>query len=99
LQASPIDTRNDPQREFAPMRDFIQAKSMTWPVVFSEEGVFNPAYGIEGIPHMTIIAPDGTVRHNDLHPGMPHAEKLAKIDAILKELGPAGAPAPRAGGK
>ena len=34
-----------------------------------------------------IIAPDGKVRHNGLHPGMPHAEKLAMIDALLAEFG------------
>ena len=43
----------------------------------------------------TIIAPDGTVRHAGLHPAGPLADKVAKIDAILKEFGrtPPAAPA------
>jgi thiol-disulfide isomerase/thioredoxin len=87
LGPSRIDTRNDPAREMALMRDFIKAKNITWPVVFSEQPVFNTDYGVAGIPHMTIIAPDGTVRHNGLHPASPHQEKVQKIDALLKEFG------------
>jgi thiol-disulfide isomerase/thioredoxin len=86
LEPRPIDTQGDPAREMKLMSTFMKAKDMTWTVVFSEEPVFNPDYGISGIPHMTIIAPDGTVRHNGLHPAEPHAEKTARIDAILKEF-------------
>jgi thiol-disulfide isomerase/thioredoxin len=87
LQSTPIDTRNDPQKEFALMRDYIKAKDITWTVAFSEQEVFNPDYGVTGIPHMVIIAPDGTVRHPDMDPRDPHEEKIAKIDALLKEFG------------
>ena len=87
LEPARIDTKGDPAREFALMPDFIKAKNMTWTVAFSDERVFNPDYGVLGIPHMAIVAPDGKVRHNGLHPGMPHAEKLAMIDALLVEFG------------
>jgi thiol-disulfide isomerase/thioredoxin len=86
LEAQPIDTRNDPSREHALMSDFIKAKDVTWTVAFSEEEVFNPDYGVTGIPHMAIIAPDGTVRHTGLHPAMPSEEKYRLIDAILEEF-------------
>jgi hypothetical protein len=62
------------------MSDYIKAKEITWTIGFSDEEVFNPDYGITGIPHMAIIAPDGTLRHTGLHPAMPHAEKVEKID-------------------
>lgn len=87
LQAVPIDTRDNPQRELALMNDFIKAKGITWTIAFSEQEVFNSDYGIEGIPHMAIVAPDGTVRFNGLHPAEPLAEKTARIDALLKEFG------------
>ena len=87
LQAQPIDTEGDPAKEMALMKAFIKARDMTWTVAFSEEEVFNPDYGITGIPYMAIIAPDGTVRHTGLHPAMPLAEKTVKIDALLKEFG------------
>lgn len=86
LEAKPIDTKDDPAKEISLMPAFVKAKNMTWLVAVSDEPVFNPAYGITGIPHMTIIAPDGTVRVNDLHPAAPEAEKTDKIDAILKEF-------------
>ncbi|MDP3069562.1 MAG: TlpA disulfide reductase family protein [Opitutaceae bacterium] len=86
LESAVISTQGDPDRERGLMPAFIKARDMTWPVVFSDEPVFNPAYGVQGIPHMTIIAPDGTVRHNGLHPGSPLPDKTAKIDAILREF-------------
>jgi thiol-disulfide isomerase/thioredoxin len=87
LESATIDTRGNPARERELMTAFIKAKDMTWPVVFSTEEVFNPDFGVRGIPHMTIIAPDGTVRHNAMHPATPHPQKAAKIDAILREFG------------
>lgn len=86
LEAEPIDTKGNPQKEISLMPDFIKKQDMTWAVAISNEQVFNPDYGITGIPHMTIIAPDGTVRFNNLHPAMPEAMKTEKIDAILKEF-------------
>lgn len=87
LQPAVINVKGDPAKEMALMRDYIKAKDMTWTVAFSEEEVFNPDYGITGIPHMAIIDPTGKVRHTGLHPGMPHEEKLRMIDALLKEFG------------
>lgn len=86
LQPQRIDTKGDPQKEFSLMADFIKAKDITWTIAFSKEEVFNPDYGITGIPHMAIVAPDGTLRHTGLHPAMPHAEKTEKIDTLLKEF-------------
>ena len=86
LEAQPIDCKGDPVKETGLMPAFMKAKNMTWTVAFSTEPVFNPDYAIEGIPYMAILAPDGTVRHTGLHPAMPHAEKVEKINAILKEF-------------
>jgi thiol-disulfide isomerase/thioredoxin len=87
LQPARIDTQGDPKKEMALMRDYIKAKEITWSVAFSAEPVFNPDYGVTGIPHMAIVGPDGKVRHTGLHPAMPHDEKLKLIDAILREAG------------
>jgi len=81
-----VDTKGDPEREMALMKDFMKAKEMTWNVAFSEEPVFNEAYGIEGIPYVAIIAPDGTVRHAGLHPGNPADDIAGKIEALLQEF-------------
>ena len=81
-----IDTKGDPAREMALMPEFMKAKEMTWDVAFSEEQVFNPDYGISGIPFVAIIAPDGTIRHAGLHPGDPAADIAGKVEALLREF-------------
>lgn len=86
LESTPINTRDDADREHALMHDYIAKHDINWTIAFSEQEVFNPDYGITGIPHMAIVAPDGTLRHVGLHPAMPHAEKVAMVDAILAEF-------------
>jgi thiol-disulfide isomerase/thioredoxin len=86
LETTRIDTKGDPAKEISLMPAFMKKNDMTWNVAISEEEVFNPAYGIEGIPFLAIIAPDGTVRHAGLHPGDPSADIAGKIEAILKEF-------------
>lgn len=86
LEPAPIDVRNDPAKEHSLMNDYIAKLDINWTIAFSQQEVFNPEYGVTGIPHMAIIAPDGTVRHRGLHPAMPHAEKTAMIDALLEEF-------------
>ena len=81
-----VDTEGDPDKEYALMAELIPQREMTWPVVFTAQNVFNPDYGVQGIPHVAILAPDGTVRYNGLHPMDPMEEKTAKIDALLKEF-------------
>ncbi len=85
-----VNTEGDPAREMALMTDFIKAKEITWDIVFSEQNVFNPDYGIQGIPFVAIIAPDGTVRHAGLHPGDPRSNITGKIEELLKEFKLAG---------
>jgi thiol-disulfide isomerase/thioredoxin len=86
LEDSPINTRDDSAKEHLLMNDYMSKYDINWTVVFTEQKVFNDDYGVRGIPHMAIIAPDGTVRHSGLHPAMPHAEKVAMVDAILAEF-------------
>ena len=86
LEPAPIDVRNDPTKEYSLMNDYIAKMDINWTIAFSQQEVFNPDYGVTGIPHMAIITPDGTVRHTGLHPAMPHNEKLTMIDALLEEF-------------
>ena len=83
--AKRIDCKGDAAKEMALMPDFMKNKDMTWTVAFSEDSCFNPGFGVKGIPHVAIIAPDGTVRWNELRPGDP-THDAEKIDALLKEF-------------
>ena len=85
LEPKRIDTKGNPELEMSLMPRFMAHKEMTWPVAFSTEDVFNPDYGVSGIPYVAIITPDGLVRHAGLNPGDKHAAIGAKIEAILRE--------------
>ncbi|TVQ61008.1 MAG: TlpA family protein disulfide reductase [Phycisphaerales bacterium] len=82
-----VDTTGNPDLEYALMSEYLPQREMTWPVVFTSQDVYNPDFGVTGIPHVAILAPDGTVRYNGLHPMDPMEEKTAKIDALLEEFG------------
>lgn len=86
LEAQQVVTKNDPEKEIALTSAFMKAKNMTWDVVISEEPVRNPEYGVDGIPFVVIIAPDGTVRYNGLHPMAPGAAIVAKVESLLEEF-------------
>jgi hypothetical protein len=81
-----IDTKDNPEKEFGLMPDFMKEKEMIWPVAFSKQPVFNPDYGITGIPDMIIIDGKGIVRYVGLHPGATKLEEKTKIiDQLLSE--------------
>ncbi|HWP41551.1 MAG TPA: TlpA disulfide reductase family protein [Tepidisphaeraceae bacterium] len=80
-----IDTSSDPQKEMDLMPQFMKEKEMSWPVAFSKQPVFNPDYGVTGIPNMVIIDANGIVRHAGLHPGSSLDEKIKLIDPLLAE--------------
>lgn len=85
LGSRAIDCRADPGKEMRLMPDFMKAKNMTWPVVISRERMINPDYGVDGIPHVVVVAPDGTVRFEAS--GLPdEGPVIARIDAVLREF-------------
>jgi thiol-disulfide isomerase/thioredoxin len=81
------DTKGDPDKEYALMSEFIKDMNVTWPIAFSKQEVFNPEYGVRGIPHVAIIDPRGIVRYRGLHPASPLEDKAEKIDRLLQEAG------------
>ncbi len=81
-----IDCKDNPDKEYGLMPKFITDQKITWPVAFSREEVFNPDYGVRGIPHVAIIDPAGKVRFRGLHPAEPLKKKAEMIDSLLKEF-------------
>lgn len=87
VTAKQIDVKGDPEREYALTADFMKKHEMTWDVVFSIQKVHNPDYLADtGIPSVSIIAPDGTVRHAGLNPNFPGTDIAGKVTALLKEF-------------
>ncbi len=81
-----IDCKDNPAKEYGLMPTFITDQKITWPIAFSREEVFNPDYGVRGIPHVAIIDPSGKVRFRGLHPAEPLKKKAEMIDSLLKEF-------------
>ncbi len=82
-KANRIDCKGDQAKEFGLMPAFMKDQEMTWTVAFSEQNVFNPDFGVRGIPSVAIIGPDGNVRFAGLYPNPK--EESEHIDALLKE--------------
>ena len=80
-----VDCTGDPEKEKSLMAEFMAENEMTWTIAFGEQDVFNPDYGVRGIPHVAIIGRDGRVRHTGLHPGGALEDKTKLIDALLAE--------------
>ncbi len=85
IQGVPVSTKGDPEKEMSLMPAFMKQRGVTWTVAFSRQNVYNPDYGIRGIPHVVILDPAGNVRHRGLHPADPLVEKAEKINALLEE--------------
>ncbi|MFK7961405.1 MAG: TlpA family protein disulfide reductase [Phycisphaerales bacterium] len=82
-----VDCSDDPDKEYSLMPGFMDAKDVSWTVAFAAQDVFNPDYGVQGIPHVAIIDPEGIVRYRGMHPASPLAEKAEKIDGLLAKAG------------
>ncbi len=83
----PVDTEGNAKKEYELMPAVMEGHSVTWPGVFTEQDVFNPDFGVAGIPHVASIDADGKVRFHNMHPAAPMPEKTSKIDQLLTEMG------------
>ncbi len=80
-----IDCEGDPEKELRLMGEYAEKMDINWTLVMSEQEVFNPDFGVRGIPHVAILDAEGKVRFNGLHP--MDEGKTKKIDDLLKEAG------------
>jgi thiol-disulfide isomerase/thioredoxin len=92
LGGKTIDCKGDPVRERALMGEYVKTNDISWTIAFSKEPVFNPDYGVRGIPAVFVIDGKGVVRHTTVSFHDP-ARLHEGIDALLKEAGLA-VPAP-----
>ena len=81
------------EEEFAQMAEYVKAMDITWPIAFAKEDVFNPDFGVRGIPHVAIIGADGKTAYNNLDPRDPMTEKVKKINGSSDESRTAPPPA------
>jgi hypothetical protein len=72
------------QKEMTLMNEFMKDMNVTWNVAFSKQNVFNPDFGINGIPHVAILDPNGVVRFRGLHPASDAKKKHEMIDGLAE---------------
>jgi thiol-disulfide isomerase/thioredoxin len=80
-----VQTNGDQDQELKLLGDFLKEREVSWDIGVAKQSVFNPDYGVTGIPDVVIIDPAGVVRYAGLHPEQPLAEKTAIIDQLLSE--------------
>jgi thiol-disulfide isomerase/thioredoxin len=81
------DTSADPALEMDLMAALLSDKRVTWPVGFTSRSVFNPDFGVTGVPSIAIIDARGHTRHARLHPEVDRAQFVSLIDQLLHEAG------------
>jgi thiol-disulfide isomerase/thioredoxin len=72
----------DKTREIELTKSFIEKHGLVWPCAFSDRSVFDPSYGIQGIPTFVILDRDGVVRYIDSGIGQ-EKEKRRVIEKLL----------------
>lgn len=58
--------------------DTIKEKGLSWQHITNTQDIATKVYGIEGIPHIMIVAPDGTILKRNIR-GAELAEKVAEL--------------------
>ncbi|MDI9404449.1 MAG: TlpA disulfide reductase family protein [Limnohabitans sp.] len=84
-----VECKNDAEKERKETLLFMQDMGVTWTVAMTAEDVFNPDFGIRGIPFVAVLDRDGKVFKVGLYPGDEDSMRAA-IDACLgKPVAPA----------
>jgi len=91
LEAGPIDTTGDPDREQGLLGEFVRARDLPWTVALAEDGTVFDAFAVPRLPYRVIIGPDGRVRFTGLTPAEPLDRQIERIETLLSESG-TGAP-------
>ena len=82
----PVECQGDPAKEQAELMTFMKDMGVTWTVGITKEDVFNPDFGIRGIPYVAILDQQGKVVKAGLHPAAKD-EIRKTIDELLAKKG------------
>ena len=62
------------------LKKSVEKEKITWPQIFDAEDVARKAYGVDGIPHIMLISPDGIILERNLR----GKNMIATIDKLLQ---------------
>ena len=85
-----VQCEGDTAKEKTELLAFMKDMGVTWTVALTEEDVFNPDFGIRGIPFVAILDQDGKVYKVGMHPS--NEDEIRKtIDELLAKVEARGA--------
>ena len=87
-----VQCEGDTEKEKTELLAFMKDMGVTWTVAITTEDVFNPDFGIRGIPFVAILDQAGKVYKVGMHPSDEGSIRAA-IDELLSASGPAATPA------
>ena len=77
----PVQCEGQPDVERKELLEFMKDMGVTWTVAMTQEDVFNPDFGVRGIPFVAILDQDGKVHKAGMHSADEDA-----IRAVIDEL-------------
>ncbi|RLS25280.1 MAG: hypothetical protein DWH74_01550 [Planctomycetota bacterium] len=77
-----VQCEGNVEKEKTELMVFMKDMGVTWTVAVTQEDVFNPDFGIRGIPFVAILDQDGKVYKVGMHPS-DEAGIQATIDELL----------------
>jgi thiol-disulfide isomerase/thioredoxin len=80
-----VECKGDLAKERAETLEFMKDMGVTWTVVMTAEDVFNPDFGIRGIPFVAVLDKEGKVFKAGLHPGDEDAIRAAVDECLAKK--------------
>ena len=80
----PVQCEGQPDVEKKELLEFMKDMGVTWTVALTEEDVFNPDFGIRGIPFVAVLDKDGKVFKAGMHPSDEDAIRAA-VDELLQK--------------
>lgn len=78
----PVQCEGNADLEKAETLTFMKDMDVTWTVAITKEDVFNPDFGVRGIPFVAILDQDGKVSKVGLYPGDEESIRKA-VDELL----------------
>ena len=77
----PVQCEGQPDVEKKELFEFMKDMGVTWTIAMTDEEVFNPDFGVRGIPFVAILDQDGKVHKAGMHSADEDA-----IRAVIDEL-------------
>ena len=85
LKRGVIRCDDDLDKECELLQEYMAESKINWPIVLTEESVFNGSYGVRSVPHMVIVDSKGVIRDMFNPYVETEAAILNRIEAVSRD--------------